>query len=342
MPAPPIAPSSAPQVTGAIQRAARSTGTSFQYLLTTAQIESNLNPMAQASTSSAHGLFQFIEQTWLGTLKAAGAALGYGQHAKAIVQSPDGRYEVPDPAARSAIMKLRSDPSASAVMAGAFTRNNSEQLTAALGRKPNEGELYIAHFLGHEGAARLIDATAKTPQASAASMFPTAAATNRTIFFDRSGRARGVGEVYNVLASRFEGARVATAPVPAPVVAQVKPPSLRGTLVASTPPRRVAAVDPAAIANAYAEANANANLPPVPDTKPLFQAMFTTRERQAVAPVVTNLWTPPQGAQTQAQPAPTPVADARPQAQPIRTRELFRDMGPDARPNVRALFHGDS
>ena len=332
MPAQPIAPSAAPQITGAIQKAARSTGTSFQYLLTTAQIESNLNPAAQASTSSAHGLFQFIEQTWLGTLKAAGAALGYGQHATAIVQTPEGRYEVPDPAARSAIMKLRSDPGASAVMAGAFTRNNAEQLTAALGRRPNEGELYIAHFLGHDGAARLIDAAARAPQANAAAMFPAAAATNRSIFFDRSGRARGVGEVYSVLAGRFQGARNA-ASMPA------APPALRGTLLASANPRR-AAPDPAGTANAYAEANAD--LPPVPDTKPLFQAMFTTRERQAVAPAVTNLWTPQPGAQATTPPAPSPLPPvAQAQPQPIRTRELFQDLTPDARPNVRALFHGD-
>ena len=52
-------------VTGAIRQAAQATGTSFQYLLATAQVESGLNPQAGASTSSARGLFQFIEQTWL-------------------------------------------------------------------------------------------------------------------------------------------------------------------------------------------------------------------------------------------------------------------------------------
>ncbi len=57
---------------------------SFEYLLTTAQIESNFNPYAQASTSSANGLFQFIDQTWLGTMKQDGAALGLGRYADAI------------------------------------------------------------------------------------------------------------------------------------------------------------------------------------------------------------------------------------------------------------------
>ena len=64
-------------VTGTVRQAARMTGADFQYLLATAQVESNLNPNAQAPTSSARGLFQFTEQTWLATLKEQGTALGY-------------------------------------------------------------------------------------------------------------------------------------------------------------------------------------------------------------------------------------------------------------------------
>ncbi|MGB8118009.1 MAG: transglycosylase SLT domain-containing protein, partial [Pseudolabrys sp.] len=77
------ATASAPQVTGAIRQAAQSTGISFEYLLTTAKIESNFNPTAQASTSSAKGLYQFIDQTWLGTMKQDGAALGLAGYADA-------------------------------------------------------------------------------------------------------------------------------------------------------------------------------------------------------------------------------------------------------------------
>src|SRR5665647_2628770 len=126
----------ASQITGAIRQASQSTGISFQYLLTTAKIESGLNPSAQASTSSAKGLYQFIDQTWLGTVKQEGAALGYGQYADAISKNSDGRYEVADPGMRSAIMKLRSDPEASAMMAGAFSRANAFQLTGTIGRRP--------------------------------------------------------------------------------------------------------------------------------------------------------------------------------------------------------------
>ena len=192
-------------VTGAIRQAAQATGTSFQYLLATAQVESGLNPQAGASTSSARGLFQFVEQTWLGTLKQAGPALGYGQYAAAITKTASGRYEVSDPTMRSQILKLRNDPTANAVMAGAFTKANAELLSQRLGRSPSEGELYIAHFLGAGGAARLISLAADTPQASAASYFPNAAQANPSIFYDRStGRPRTMAQVRDVLTARYD------------------------------------------------------------------------------------------------------------------------------------------
>src|SRR3954465_10906063 len=117
------------RVAGAIKQAASTTGASFEYLLATAKMESNFDPTARASTSSARGLFQFIDQTWLGTVKEAGSQLGYGNYADAINKSPSGPYSVSDPAARRAILKLRDDPAASAAMAGVLGHSNSFKLT---------------------------------------------------------------------------------------------------------------------------------------------------------------------------------------------------------------------
>src|SRR6202000_3392434 len=117
------------RVAGAIKQAAASSGMSFQYLLTTAKMESDFNPNAGASTSSAHGLFQFIDQTWLGTVKETGSQFGYGQYADMISKSSDGSYSVADPTARKAIMKLRDDPDVASAMAGALTQSNSFKLT---------------------------------------------------------------------------------------------------------------------------------------------------------------------------------------------------------------------
>ena len=135
-------------VTDAIRKGASATGTDFDYLLRTAKRESALDPAAKAPTSSATGLFQFIEQTWLGVVKNDGPALGLSNAASAIVARGDGTYTVPDAAARQAILKLREEPETASAMAGALTRRNREALTAATGRAPSNGELYLAHVLG--------------------------------------------------------------------------------------------------------------------------------------------------------------------------------------------------
>jgi len=210
-------------VTGAIRQAAQATGTSFQYLLATAQVESGLDPQAGAATSSARGLFQFIDQTWLATMKQSGAALGYGRYAAAITQTASGQYEVRDPAMRREILKLRNDPTVNAVMAGAFTQSNAAVLSERLGRAPSEGELYIAHFLGAGGAARLISAAASHPDAAAARYFPSAAHANASIFYDRAtGAARSLAQVRDLLTARYDVASRSRPAVPASTVAQAE------------------------------------------------------------------------------------------------------------------------
>ncbi|MET0278030.1 MAG: lytic transglycosylase domain-containing protein [Pseudorhodoplanes sp.] len=193
-------------VTAAIRKASQVTGAKFSYLIATAKVESNLNPNAAAPTSSAGGLFQFIDRTWLGTLKEAGSLVGYSRYADAITKTDDGRYVVNDPAMRREIMALRQDPTANSMMAGIFTNSNAKHLSNKLGRAPSDSELYIAHFMGASGAARLISASEANPGAIAAQSFPTAARANRSIFFDRSGRARNFAEVSQNLSSRYNSA----------------------------------------------------------------------------------------------------------------------------------------
>lgn len=192
------------RIAQAFDAASESTGTSFDYLLKTAQRESSLNPDAQAKTSSAAGLFQFIESTWLETLKASGADYGLGNIADAIEMDDDGRYTVSDPAMREKILALRHDPEVSSTMAGVLTRRNAGYLEGRLGRAPTEGELYIAHFMGARGAAALIGIASQAPGANAAQLFPKHAAANRPIFYE-SGRARSVSEVYADLVARHTG-----------------------------------------------------------------------------------------------------------------------------------------
>ena len=276
-------------VTGAIRQAAQKTGANFNYLLATARVESNLNASAQAASSSAGGLFQFLDQTWLGTLKHAGPGLGYGQYADAISVNSMGRYEVQNPWLRQQILNLRNDPNANALMAGAFTRWNENWLAAHFNRAPTEGELYLAHFLGAQGATKLIGLAQSSPQASAAEVFPRAAGANRSIFYDRQGEPRSVAQVYSLMVGRYSVARARRPPTPARVVAMhahSSPPTIAANAAPqrmATPPWMYLAVGAAPPAFAASAANK--------DNAPVFYGLFRTSDRRdAVAPVVSALW----------------------------------------------------
>jgi hypothetical protein len=280
------------RIAGAIKQAASSTGTSFEYLLATAKMESNFNPTASASTSSARGLYQFIDQTWLGTVKEAGTQLGYGKYADAITKSPSGYYSVSDPAAGSAIMKLRDDPAAASSMAAVLTQSNSFKLTGMIGRRPTDGELYMAHFMGVGGAAKLISNAEDNPNASGARLFPNAAAANRSIFYDSSGHARSASEVYSVLSARYAGAansqatRSAMASVgdiPSGAAVASAAPIDNAAYLSSFPDARSAT--PVTVASASSAANTSSS------TDPMFRSLFQPGERtQPVSPAVHELW----------------------------------------------------
>ena len=189
------------QVRTAIARAASRSGVDFDYLLAQARIESNLDPSARAATSSAAGLYQFTNATWLRMLDAHGAEHGLGWASAAI----DGG-RVRDPALRAEIMALRFDPDAAAAMAAELAGDNAAALNPLLGRTPDAAELYLAHFLGSGGAAQFLDALRSDPGQSAALLMPKAAAANRGIFFERGGAPRSVGAVMELLRGKVESA----------------------------------------------------------------------------------------------------------------------------------------
>lgn len=204
-------------VESAIQRASSATGVDFTFLMGTAKRESGFNPAAKARTSSASGLFQFVDQTWLSTLKKHGAKYGYARYADLISQGSDGRYRVDGDEARKAVLGLKTDPHAASLMAGELASDHASYLRGRVGRDPTAGELYAAHFLGPSGSARLIQAATASPGASAAAMFPDAAQANRSIFY-KDGRAATVGEVYANLTRTGGATRVDVGPVQAPTV----------------------------------------------------------------------------------------------------------------------------
>jgi hypothetical protein len=184
-------------IVSALKDAAAKTGSDFHYLLGTAMRESSLKPLAQSATSSAAGLFQFVDQTWLGLVKSHGAKYGLASMANAISVDSQGHYRAANDQDRQAILALKKDPQISALMAGEYTKQSAAAMQAALGRQACGGELYAAHFLGTDAACKLIRTNQSNPQASAAALLPNAAAANKSVFFNADGSAKNVRQVYD-------------------------------------------------------------------------------------------------------------------------------------------------
>lgn len=315
------------RVTDAIRSASQQTGISFDYLMKTAQRESALNPTAQASTSSARGLFQFIDTTWLQTVKDDGPAFGLSQYANQIEKTGDGQYFVRDPVVRAQILKLRDNPEIASNMAAAFSKRNADEIRSVLGRQPTEGELYIAHFLGANGAKRFLSLRAANPNAPAAAAFPEAARANKSIFYNANG-ARSVDETYRVLVSKHDNIRKAA---PAAAVANLQItnppaapedssplPNLLARIASIFMPRRAAPADTiappanATTATAFAQTVTSntrviamretapvappqqvvsvENPPPVPNDAPIFRGLFQNQSAGPISQDVRSLW----------------------------------------------------
>ena len=136
-------------------RAARKTDTDPTLLMSIADKESAFAPTVKASTSSATGLFQFIDSTWLRVVRDFGPQHGLDKEAAAI-DSSDGPPSIADPAARRRILGLRNDPYLSAILAAEMLKHDAARIAARIGRELSDGETYLAHFLGPSDAEKFI------------------------------------------------------------------------------------------------------------------------------------------------------------------------------------------
>ncbi len=179
------------EVMAALKTAARSTGAGFDYLVKTAQRESNFDPNAKAGTSSATGLFQFTDATWMSMLERYGAKHGVGVEGQS----------------RSELLALRKDAKLSSVMAGELAGENARILEKKLGRPATSAELYTAHFMGPSDAGRLVQAARANKAGDAADMFPSASLANRNVFRGKDGENLTVAQLY----LKLTGATIADA-----------------------------------------------------------------------------------------------------------------------------------
>lgn len=207
------------QVIAALHQASAATGSDFQFLLGTAMRESGLNSQAKSGSSTASGLFQFVDQTWLGLVKQTGAKYGLGSYSDVISQGADGHFSVASPGDRQAILALRNNPQIASLMEGEYVKQARGALESRLGRSVCSGELYAAHFLGPQSACRLIQMNQSQPEANAASAFPQAAAANRSVFYHADGSPKSVRDVYDWALKQTNG----TLSPDKPVVANFQP-----------------------------------------------------------------------------------------------------------------------
>ena len=326
---------SSERITAAIRTASQNTGISFDYLMKTALRESALNPTAQAQTSSARGLFQFIDTTWLQTVKDDGPAFGLSAQANQIERTADGHYVVRDPMARAQILKLRDNPEIASTMAGAFSRRNAAEIQSVLGRQPTSGELYIAHFLGSNGAKRFLSLRASNPDVSAVSAFPEAARANKSIFYGKNG-ARSVDDVYRVLVAKHDNIQ-RTAPATAVANLQITNPQAPAEDNSPIPNllNRIAALFSPRKAR---PAGAIAPAPQMAPTRPLAPTTAVARVNNVKAntPVITA-----QAPVPGPMPNMMPVAVAAMQNEAPMFRGLFQnEPASPLSPDVRTLWGG--
>ena len=198
-------------ILNAIGKASESSGVDFSYLVNQAAAESSFNPNAKAKTSSATGLYQFIDSTWLSMVERYGDE--YGIETTGLSDRE--------------ILNMRKDPEAASFMAAAFASENERFLNTNWNGNVGSTELYLAHFMGASGAASFLNARNENPIQNAADLFPRAARANRNVFFDKAtGEPRTLEQVYKFFDKKFQNeyngsqTAIANAPIPPETPAQ--------------------------------------------------------------------------------------------------------------------------
>ena len=141
-------------------------------------MESSLQAMpGPTGTSQAAGLFQFIPKTW-----------------ETLNKKYKKGWQI------DATNDPRLDPKKSIEMMKLLTAENQKALETKLNRSVTGPELYLAHFLGSEGATKMLGTN---ESANASLLLPAAAQANPNIFYNEDKMPRTVGEVKATLSKTY-------------------------------------------------------------------------------------------------------------------------------------------
>lgn len=190
-----------PVVTHAIEKAASATGVDFSYLMKKASVESGFDADAKSKTSSARGLYQFLDKTWMSMVKKYGDKYGMGNLADQI----DDNGHCASGAVKQQILSLRDDPEKSACLAAEYDAENKDYLAQHADSAGGATDLYLAHFMGAGAAAGFLNSMKDNPLQSAAALFPKAAAANHNVFYNANGGAKSLAQVYSFFSAKFKG-----------------------------------------------------------------------------------------------------------------------------------------
>jgi hypothetical protein len=204
-----VLPAPPPEIVRALHQASRATGADPALLLTLAWRESSFDRKADNRESSALGLMQFTEETWLETVRDFGPQHGLAAQARAIVTDRrTGRISVRDERSRRYLLGLRTNARLSAVLAAARLVAEAPALEAALGRALTPVDLYAVHFLGRGGARRFLTELDRAPgQAVVRVISADGLARNRNVFVGPDGQSLRVGEVHAAFATAIQDQR---------------------------------------------------------------------------------------------------------------------------------------
>ncbi len=154
------------------------TGIDAGTLATVAMMESSMDANARAGTSTAKGLFQFINSTWKSMMGKHGAEYGVPSNASPY------------------------DPAASALMGAEYLKGSRDAAATVTEGDPTITDLYMGHFLGHGGMRRFIRNMRKDPSRIAEMDFRDQAKANPKIFRDKQNRPLSYRGVYNLMANK--------------------------------------------------------------------------------------------------------------------------------------------